>query len=372
MAIPAAERSQRCKSCGAKGHRSSECKAGLKAEEKAKYKSPPAPPKHSNARTNEGTGQTQGSATAGKDLSQQQIKSMLADAAAILQQAAPPSNSAGQTPVAAVPISPSPPAPSSTGGAPTSPAARVTQGTPVTLESLNAQIESLRSLAREYEVKMISVDPEAHGVSLDAHPQIKALLDSGATHAVVPFRTEMTDLERVSVTLAGDQREEWFKTNGGTLVIPPTPGEQSSPSNSQTILPLGGLVQTLGCTVSWSKRKGLKVVHPTLGLLKTGIARNSCPYVQEDQALTLISELEAARLSDFEQSVQAMEAELHQLASPSDPTDALHRFIATGSRSDLFRAVFAQPYLQQVPEAVKVCLCEELPGLGVDDGWKIP
>ena len=40
--IPAAERPQRCRNCGAKGHRAVECKAGLKREEKAKYKSPPS------------------------------------------------------------------------------------------------------------------------------------------------------------------------------------------------------------------------------------------------------------------------------------------------------------------------------------------
>ena len=130
-------------------------------------------------------------------------------------------------------------------------------------------------------------------------------------------------------------------------------------------------MQTLGCSVSWSKRKGLKVTHPKLGPLKTGVARNSCPYVQEDQALTLIGELETARLRDFEQSVQAMEAELKQLASPCDPTAALQRFVSAGLRLDLLKAVFAQPYLQEVPEALKVSLCEELPGLTEGDGWKL-
>ena len=369
QAIPASERPGRCRKCGAKGHRSTECRAGLKAEEKAKFKSSAPPPKPPNPKASDSRAQNSSGST--KDLSQQQIKSMLADAAAILQQAAPNPSVGGPATVTAVPISPSPQPPSSTGGAPTSPTNQVTPGTPVTLASLNAQIESLRSLAREYEIKMIWTEPEANRATVDSDPGVKALLDSGATHAVVPFTTDMTGLERVSVTLAGDQKEEWFKTGGGTLVVPPPSGNVAGGSQSQTILPLGSLVQTLGCSVSWSKKKGLKVTHPKLGPLKTGVARNSCPYVQEDQALTLIGELETARLRDFEQSVQAMEAELKQLASPCDPTAALQRFVSTGLRMDLLKAVFAQPYLQEVPEALKVSLCEELPGLTEGDGWKL-
>ena len=296
---------------------------------------------------------------------------MLADAAAILQQAAPSGKPADPPPAPAVPISPCPQVPSSTGGAPTSPTASVTQGTPVSLAALSAQIESLRSLARDYEAKMLTMEAEAMSASVGCEPDLKALLDSGATHAVVPFKANMTGLERVSVTLAGDQREEWFKTDGGTLVVPPQrEGAVPSPQ-SQTILPLGSLVQTLGCSVSWSKRKGLKVVHPTLGPLKKGIAKNSCPYVQEDQALTLIGELESARLRDFEQSVQAMEAELHQMASPVDPTAALTQYTKSGTRIDLLRALFAQPYLQEIPEALKARLCEDIPGLEEEDGWKL-
>ena len=34
----------------------------------------------------------------------------------------------------------------------------------------------------------------------------RALLDSGATHAVVPYKSDMSGLQRVSVTLAGDQQ----------------------------------------------------------------------------------------------------------------------------------------------------------------------
>ena len=285
---------------------------------------------------------------------------MLADAAQILQQSVNPPVQA--TPVNTVPVPMSAPtAPPSVSSAPTSPqshgGASVAQGTPVTLAALSAQIDALRAMARDHEIKMIEVaEVTKAGQPSDT---IRALLDSGATHAVVPYTQSrgISGLERVSVTLAGDSKEEWFKTNGGTLVVPPPANGVASSSRQQTILPLGALVQTLGCTVSWSKRRGLRVTHPVLGPLKTGISPNTCPYIQEEQALKLIAELEAERLKEFELSVQAMEADLKQLSEPCDPTEALVRFHSTGHRTDLLRAIFSQPYLQEVPEAVKVQLC---------------
>ena len=362
--IPAAERPQRCRNCGAKGHRASECKAGTKGEEKAKNKAPSANPKGpTNPKTSQpGAANTATASPPTKEMSQQQIKSMLADAAQILQQAVPSPKSVQQ----AVPISaaPTPGAPPPVG------TTAVTQGTPVTLESLNAQIDSLRAMAQEHEVRMIGIVAEGTPGKGEQEGQVKALLDSGATHAVIPYSNEMGSLERVGVTLAGDSKEEWFKTSGGTLVIPP-PVDDKHVDRPQTILPFGALVETLGCKVSWSKRKGLKVTHPRLGPLKVGVSPNTCPYVQEDQALRLIAELESQRLRDFERSVQAMEAELHEIANPGEPTEALRKFIRTGKRGPLLKAVFAQPYLRTVPEAVKVRLCEELPGVTDEDGWNL-
>ena len=310
-----------------------------------------------------------------KEVSQQQIKSMLADAAQILQQAVNPP--VPVTPVSAVPVPMSAPtAPPAAASVLTSPqnqsGSPVAQGTPVSLAALSAQIDALRAMARDHEVKMIEVDAEVTK-AIESGDTIRALLDSGATHAVVPYSQaqDMKGLERVSVTLAGDSKEEWFKTNRGTLVVPPPPPGPSTSSRQQTILPLGALVQTLGCKVTWSKRKGLRVVHPILGALKTGISPNTCPYIQEDQALKLIGELEAERLKEFERSVQAMEADLKQLSEPCDPTESLVRFCTTGERADLLRAVFSQPYLQDVPEAIKARLCDSHIGLSEQDGWKI-
>ena len=348
--IPQSERSQRCKSCGARGHRAAECKAGTKdPSPKAKGKGqgkagvfpkagglsdipPPPPPSVSDA---------------------QQIKSMLADAALILQQANP-ANSASSTevPQATPQAKAGPQAQDATGGSPSG----ITQGTPVTLASLNAQLETLKSMTRDFGVRMV------HPTPISPRIAAVALLDSGATHAVIPFNANLQDLDTVPVTLAGDSREEWWKTRGGTLVVPPQGQRSSSPKDLQMILPLGALVETLGCKVSWSRRSGLKVVHPSLGVLRTGVGRNTCPFLQEDQALRLISELEEKRLSEFEQEVESFQYHLESLDKPVNPTDALRTFAITGTRQDALRAVMAQPFFAEAREDIRARLAESIPG----------
>ena len=105
--IPVAERPNRCKTCGGKGHRSSDCKAGLRTEEKAKPKG--SPNNNNNPKlvgTSEPPVPPPPPAASGKDA---MLKSMLADAAAILHQTVP--TTVGETPNQTrppVPISPAP------------------------------------------------------------------------------------------------------------------------------------------------------------------------------------------------------------------------------------------------------------------------
>ena len=152
--IPSNERSQRCKSCGAKGHKAAECKAGSKEGgskggkakgggkgpnagrvDPASASVPPPPPVPSGE--------------------SQQIKSMLADAALLLQQAMPKNTQVPDAPVQAVPKT-------AAGGTQTS-AGNVAQGTPVTLASLSAQLETLRSMSREFGVRTVRVCARANG-----------------------------------------------------------------------------------------------------------------------------------------------------------------------------------------------------------------
>ena len=345
--IPFEERKGRCKTCGAKGHKSQECKAGLKEGE----------PK------GKGKGGSKGAAKASVEAvtvpspppppaadSQQQIKSMLADAALILQQAMP-KGEATITPEATtqgVPVATSPKA--------TTPA--VAKGTPVSLAALSAQLDSLRAMTREYEAKMMRFQEENDKISA------VALLDSGATHPVVPFESDMSDLQKVPVTLAGDSKQEWFRTRGGTLVVPPG-GVSEDRSRPQTILPLGALVENLGCSLTWSKRGGLKVRHPALGVLKTGVGRNTCPFLQEDQALSLIAELEDKRLQNFKGEMQELESRMELVSAPLDPTEALRQFAVSGARQDALKALLSQPYAGSPCEEVVCQVAEDL--IGVDE-----
>ena len=58
----------------------------------------------------------------------------------------------------------------------------MTPGTPVTIETLTAQLESLRSMARGFEAKACRVDEVIAG----EREMNRVLLDSGATHPVIP------------------------------------------------------------------------------------------------------------------------------------------------------------------------------------------
>ena len=184
------------------------------------------------------------------------------------------------------------------------------------LDDLLRERISLRESVERYEAKVCEACPTLPTVST-------AQLDSGATHAVIPDNPQLNNLERVPVTLAGDSREEWWRTQGGTLVVPPMSGPGTNEPKGQTILPLGALVEQLGCRVTWSKRQGLKVTHPSLGVLRTGVSSNTCPYLQEGQALQLIAELEANRLDGLREQVDTLECRLREVMNPLNPTEAL-------------------------------------------------
>ncbi|CAE7222584.1 unnamed protein product [Symbiodinium sp. CCMP2592] len=153
-----------CKNCGSKAHKGPDCTAGTKQGE-----SPKARAKAKAPGSQRGVADTSQAPPA--DVNQQHIKSMLADAAMILQQVMPNKEQgagASSSTVQAVPIA----------GAPTQ--ADPVQGTPVSLASIQAQIESLKAAARDHEAKasIRMVEPDTRII------KAVALLDSGATHAV--------------------------------------------------------------------------------------------------------------------------------------------------------------------------------------------
>ena len=102
-----------------------------------------------------------------------------------------------------------------------------------------------------------------------------ALLDTGASHA---FKTAgRADVERaapVRVELAGGRFVTLKQNKAGTLLAA---ADDPEAANATPILPLGALVQQLGCDLSWTRKGGLKVVHPQFGVLKTFVNQGQPP-----------------------------------------------------------------------------------------------
>ena len=125
-----------------------------------------------------------------------------------------------------------------------------------------------------------------------------ALLDSGASHSFrLPVNMdEETSAMPVKVELAGGQYITLKQNRAGTLL---STRDVEGAVDSTPILPLGALVQQLGCDLSWSRKTGLKVSHPQFGELRTFV-RGNHPMIGETQALALIAQLEEAKLKELE------------------------------------------------------------------------
>ena len=126
------------------------------------------------------------------------------------------------------------------------------------------------------------------------------MVDRGATHALREgTQEEMRVAKHVPVTLAGDEKSTPCQSQLGTILMPhPT----------QPLVPMGALVEVLGCSVKCTP-KVLKITHPKHGNLKVSL-RNRCPEIAALDALNLIQELEAKQLEQFNSQVREMELRL--------------------------------------------------------------
>ncbi|CAE7890279.1 GIP, partial [Symbiodinium necroappetens] len=193
------------------------------------------------------------------------------------------------------------------------------------IQLMGARVEDTNKATEELELLLRSAGMDQHGL---------VLLDSGASH---PFRppVDTNEFERatnVGVELADGQTVELRQTTTGTLL------KQSGGNQHAPIVPLGSLVQQLGCSVSWSRRGGLQVVYPVHGNLKIKM-KGSCPYISELEALRLIAEIEDKNLEGLQQAT---------IRSPwsSSSTSAilpwdlsLEDYVSTGNRSSALRAM---------------------------------
>ena len=156
------------------------------------------------------------------------------------------------------------------------------------IKLMGLKVEETNQATEDLELFMRSAGLDRFGL---------ALLDSGASH---PLREAVDDQEfkrafNVKVELADGRAVDLRQTSSGTLL-------SDQPSGTQPpIVPLGSLVQQLGCTVTWSKRRGFRVHHPEHGEIVVKMNGN-CPMISEVEALKLISEIEEKNLGRLRQT----------------------------------------------------------------------
>ena len=118
------------------------------------------------------------------------------------------------------------------------------------------------------EIAKMEVDLEEFGVRSER----MALLDSGATHPFKSTSPEEDERSRmVEVTLADGNSVTLRQNPAGTL-MPARGSDLAKGGATTTIVPLGTLVQELGCSISWDRR-GLRVRHPEHGSKGVGAHR---------------------------------------------------------------------------------------------------
>ncbi|CAE7365235.1 unnamed protein product, partial [Symbiodinium sp. CCMP2456] len=193
------------------------------------------------------------------------------------------------------------------------------------IQLMTMKVEDTNKAAEDLELLLRSAGMDQHGL---------ALLDSGASH---PFRSpvdtnELEAANNVGVELADGQMVELKQTNTGTLL------KAKSETTQAPIVPLGALVQQLGCSISWSKRQGLRVVHPEHGDLQVKM-RGTCPYISELEALKLIAEIEDKNLERLQQTTMRSLWTTSSSSSPLPWSAYLEAYVETGRRSSALAAM---------------------------------
>ena len=127
------------------------------------------------------------------------------------------------------------------------------------------------------------------------------------------------------------------QNKAGTLLArPSSEGDTATP-----IVPLGSLVQDLGCDVSWSRRRGLEIRHPEHGVIRPKVV-GPCPVVGEACALDLIKELEDLKLSTLQASTTSTARAIWTWDQEKAWSQHLDAFLLSGSRASQLQALSAE------------------------------
>ena len=196
--------------------------------------------------------------------------------------------------------------------------------------------------------------------------QFRALVDSGATHAlrVAVDQEEWANAAPVVVSLAGNATSDMRISPSGTLLMAPA-------SAGQTIVPLGSVIQDLGYRLDWTASR-CRLVAPSGRVFRLKV-KGGCPELVESEALVLISKLEerkAEELKTLECNVAETASRIRAVKTSMSKGwfGHLEDYVSTGATSSAHLAVSAAPFFADVPQASLQGLVQDLKGVS---GWEL-
>ena len=242
-----------------------------------------------------------------------------------------------------------------------------TQDVQALLQEANAMLSKLTKLAAIRIPDLRELTTEVERIETEDERRA-ALLDSGASHS---FRAVLNPEEEqqalpVRVELAGGQFITLKQNRGGTLLAA---RDDPNASQAPAILPLGAMVQKLGCELQWTRHGGLRVYHPQFGELKTFVKGNH-PMLGELQALEIISQLEDLKLRELEGNTLETAVRLMDKEESAFWEHSVAKYVQTGERAHALEALmFGSSPLGTLPLDQPALMA---PTVNLDNksGWK--
>ncbi|CAJ1452728.1 unnamed protein product [Effrenium voratum] len=157
------------------------------------------------------------------------------------------------------------------------------------------------------------------------------LLDSGATHSMRGAcpGDDVENLEKIQVELAGGEKKELLMTAGKVII--------HEDRDVQPIVPLGLLIEKMGCEVTWTKKGACRLRHPTMGEIPVQ-TNAGCPEVEKGVALALIDALEEleegrdAKLSRIKEEDRVVELIRSERAFNGVPGEVMEKVVVAPAK----------------------------------------
>ncbi|CAE7258992.1 unnamed protein product [Symbiodinium sp. CCMP2456] len=192
-----------------------------------------------------------------------------------------------------------------------------------------------------------------------AYEKKLALVDSGATH---PLRRatpgEWEAAPEVDVVVAGDSTAKMRQSRAGTLLTRPS----AAPDKTQTIVPVGSLVSTLGYEMIWSKKRCfLRAPDGREVALKV---TSGCPEIDETKALELIAQIEQENLQQLKLQVERTRLAMVRASvveCTGQQEQSLDDYVRKGKFEDGYRAMVMATWARDLEKEDLVKAVMDLP-----------